>query len=383
LKSLKAALSYRQITTGPVSLKELLQLFQADSLKALLLKMGPFDPATHAFQFGNPFDLTVQQAEQARGIIPGVILDLVHLTCINEIRKELESVELDLLIGSITLLDVLGGSDFLTTRLSLDAFVEIAGVLVAELTNPLVSGGGYCGGLAFGGYDFYLQGWPVNSFGLDPTTNNYIAPSTGELHDYLFQRLLDSLEFNGATFIEWWTKIHVLPHLDDWLSEVVLATAGSIGGPAGIALGLWIGDRVDLFDLGGPSLLLKPTKDQWSTIRERLDKEAAWPIGLIFDNKPNLFDQHQILAIHYTDNGSGMATLDIWDNKDVASLNPPPIPPNPPRPPHHVHPQTLELDFRGDELKITGAITDDNLRIKGIFLEEYTARQPPLSLGPQ
>jgi hypothetical protein len=362
MKTLKKSIEHRRISSNPVSVRELQNLYRANSLKALLIIMGPFDPGMDGFRFRNDFSLTAQEAARALEIIPGVLLDLVHLTFIKELKKALKSIKIDPPgPGSISLYDVLGGAGFLATKFSINVFRSVVAAIIDEIKDPLVSAGGYCGGMAFGGYDFYLWGWAVHQFGST-------APASGGLHDYLFQRLLDSLKLNGATFVDWWTKVHVLPRLDEWVSSVVLATAGTIGGPAGIALGWWIGGRTHLFDLGGPERVLDPTKDQWSRIKQKLDAKPAWPVGLIFGNKSNLFDQHQVLAIGYTDNGSGTATLDIWDNNDRNRLN------------------TLSIDFRGNKLEVSAIpgsnIANRNKQIRGIFLEEYTSHQPPSSLGP-
>lgn len=102
-------------------------------------------------------------------------------------------------------------------------------------------------------------------------------------------------------------------------------------------------------------------------IKDRLDAEAAAPIGLVFKNKSLLWDQHQVLAVGYTDNGLGRGTLEIWDNKGQFTSG-------------NVG-ETLNLDFRGDELAVTSTFaSSDNLQLAGIFLERYERRRPPLSL---
>ena len=60
------------------------------------------------------------------------------------------------------------------------------------------------------------------------------------------------------------------------------------------------------------------------------------------------------------DNGDDTATLTVSDNNDGPQ------------------PRAFGLDTRGDELQVSNS--KNNRRIKGIFLEDYSSRQPPLSL---
>jgi hypothetical protein len=58
------------------------------------------------------------------------------------------------------------------------------------------------------------------------------------------------------------------------------------------------------------------------------------------------------------DNGDGTATLTVWDNNDGNRA------------------RAFGLDMRGYELQVTNS----DKSIKGIFLEDYSSRQPPMSL---
>jgi hypothetical protein len=318
--------------------------------------MGPFLPGSDAFLFTNNFPLTVSQAAQLIEIIPGVVSDLVLSICLRELNAALGSISIDLNplpfgpAVTVSLPDVIIGQ-------VLDNLVAaFAGSLIDLALDPKDTNYGRCGGMVFGGYDFYLLGWPVDGFGNQP-------PATGELGDYIFGRLLESLRLNGDIFVAWWTKVHVLPNVSRIATAALLGAATAFAGPIGIAIGVLIGNQIDFFNLGGPKSVLGSTKEEWLIIKSKLDAEAACPVGLIFGDKGNLFDQHQVLAVGYTDNGGGTATLTIWDNKDGNSS------------------QTLRLDFRGNELKVSGTnITDDNKQIKGLFHEKYSPHQPPLSL---
>jgi hypothetical protein len=113
-----------------------------------------------------------------------------------------------------------------------------------------------------------------------------------------------------------------------------------------------------VLNLGGPTPVLHNTSDEWKKLKPVLDMQAAWPIGLIYGDSTLPTDQHQILAIGYADPGDGTGSLTVWDNNDGAQ------------------PATLNLDFRGSELQVTGSTRP----IKGIFAEDYTFVQPPLNL---
>jgi hypothetical protein len=92
--------------------------------------------------------------------------------------------------------------------------------------------------------------------------------------------------------------------------------------------------------------------------KTKLDAEAAWPIGLVYSDAASPFAQHQVLAIGYMENGDGTAVLNVWDNNDGNK------------------PRAFGLDLRGDELQVANS----DRPLKGIFLEDYSSRQPPMSL---
>ncbi|MDH5193167.1 MAG: hypothetical protein OEW32_05725 [Nitrospira sp.] len=208
--------------------------------------------------------------------------------------------------------------------------------------------------MAFAGYDFFLHGYPVDErLGTSP-------PVTGVLSDYIFDRLLDSLELNVVRFLDLVVTLHVLPILGKGATIALLAAAGSTAGTIGTAIGALIGTQVDIFQLGGPGSALDETKREWPIIKNILDREAAVPVGYILGTSANPIDQHQVLAIGYKDVGNGVATLTVWDNNEAnASRN-------------------LQLDFRGPELQVGNAHRGKVL--KCIFAEKYSPRIPPASL---
>jgi hypothetical protein len=273
-------------------------------------------------------EIVDEVAEVVVGRYVNVLRD-IDLNPIPGFRTPIPDVVIDFVNGSVTL--------------------ELAARIIDLKADPQGSNYGRCGGMAFAGYDFYLAGRPIDVTVTAP-------PAEGPLGDYIYKRLLDSLRLNIGTFVRWFVDLNLLANLDEIATTALGAAAGNVvGGPVGAMIGAFIGGRADIFDLGrGPKVLLDPTKREWEHVKHILDVQAAWPVGLIYGNKP-FWDQHQVLAIGYTDDGAGRGTLKIWDNEDGAEE------------------ATMELDFRGDELQVTGS----DGTVKGFFHERYSPQRPP------
>jgi hypothetical protein len=352
-----------EIPAPPVSTRFWQQRFQPyppTSLEALLIKLGPFIPPRDAFQFSNQFDFTDDQIEQiTQHYQPYVNLALGGLP-LEAVREALKDLSVDIFGYRVGLPDfvidaVLGNV--------LAALIELLADVILNLYTPQNTG--RCGGMAFSGYDFYLLDWPVDSrLGTTP-------PATGPLGDYIFSRLLDSLDLNALKFLEWFAVLHVLPKVSDAAKIALEAAVATLGGPVGAAFAALIG-VVDVFgDLGGSKALLSLSKDEWPRIKNQLDGQAAWPIGLLFHGSLTPFEDHQILALDYEDDANGTALI-VWDNRDGP------------------YQRRLQIDFTGHELTVQ---PDDPIvlpdgseifwsggNIKGIFLENYSPQRPPDSL---
>lgn len=352
LYSLADALArHPEITARPVKFSDLDHQFRhhpSTSSRALLIRMGPFIPSTDAFQFDNNFNITADNAADIALMFRNQVIDSVVTEALGKFGQVMSDFSIDLPFG----LGSIGLPDFtmqdVVDRIAIKLVADVAG-----LADPIYGGAGFCGGMAFGGYDFYLQGWPVDSF------KN--APTGGDLEDYIFARLIDSLDLNGTKFLDWLTELYVLPGTNHTADIALIAAASVIGGPTGALLAGALEAIGSIFHLGGESSLLEMTKDEWIVIKRHLDEEAAWPIGLIFRDTSSPFDQHQVLATGYDDNGLGKGTLSIWDNKEGAV------------------PRKLKLDFRGSRLKVSNYPKHS---ISGIFAEGYSPRRPPGSLRP-
>jgi hypothetical protein len=215
-------------------------------------------------------------------------------------------------------------------------------------------------------YDFYLLDWPVQNPAWGTT-----SPSTGVLGDYIFSRLLDTLDQSVGTFLGWFANLHYMPDLSPVADAALGAAVGSLGGPIGTAFGAWLATHEHVFHLGGPKALLGASKGEWPRIKVALDRQVACPVGLLFGDSKHPWDDHQFMALSYVDNGNGTATLTVWDNRDT----PAPLP----------FSRDVFLDFTGNELKVQVTPpppAGNDWDIKGIFLEGYSPQTPPDSLRP-
>lgn len=353
MKSLRRAVTrHTELPIGNVNVKDLLRHFPVvppNSLRALLIRTGPFDATTDAFRFANSFPITEQNGKQIRNRFRSALNSVVGVTE-SRFKTPLDDIDLNISgIGpKISIPDVIKGQ--VLKRVAAD----VIGQLGAKIADAIPGKFGRCGGMAFAGYDFFLNDFPVSArLGTSP-------PSTGVLSDYIFERLLDSLELNVVRFMELVVTLHVLPILGKGATIALLAAAGSAGGMIGAGIGAIVGTQVDIFRLGGPGSALDETKKDWPNLKRTLDQQAAVPVGYIFGSSANPIDQHQVLAIGYKDAGNGTATLTVWDNRE-ANIS-----------------RDLQLDFNGSELQVGNAFKDEAL--KCIFMEKYSPQTPPSSL---
>lgn len=349
MKALKAAFAFRRVGP-PRSARALGARFDhapRNSVTALLRKAGPFDAGRDAYRFtnGNPsWPITEEDARVLREHYRRQI-DRLFVIGIAMLRTALSGFTFSV-AGAKTGLPV-AAIDFVINKVSADLRNQLLDKVVSAFPGRY----GRCGGMAFSGYDFFLAGLPVSGFD--------VKPSSGDLRRYIWDRLLDSLELNAATFFEWVMALHILPVISKLASAALGAAAGGvIGGPVGAALGAFLSGKSDVLGVGGADDLLRKTREHWKELRGRLDREAAWPIGFVYGDHANPTDQHQVLAVGFTDRGDGTAILNIWDNNDGP------------------HERILQLDFRGGELTARGL----DKSLKGIICEEYSSKLPPASL---
>lgn len=353
MKSLRRAVQrHPEIPAANASVRGLLRHFDVmppKSLRALLRQTGPFDAATDAFRFVNRFPITEQNGQQIRIRFRNALNSVMGITE-SRFKTPLDDIDLNVtgIGGKISIPDVIKGQ--VLQRVAAD----LVGELGAKLADAIPGSYGRCGGMAFAGYDFFLHGYPVDErLGTSP-------PSAGVLGDYIFDRLLDSLELNVLRFLDLVVTLHILPILGKGATIALAAAVGAAEGPIGALIGAYVGGQVDIFRLGGPGSVLDEARKEWPTIKGILDSQAAVPIGYIFGSSANPIDQHQVLAIGYRELGNGKATLTVWDNREKNVS------------------RDLELDFRGSELQVANAFNGEAL--KCIFAERYMPQTPPASL---
>ncbi|WP_124665380.1 hypothetical protein [Burkholderia sp. Bp8998] len=198
--------------------------------------------------------------------------------------------------------------------------------IVNQIANAIETsnGGiyGLCGGMAFSSCDYFLKGWIVPR-GTGPNDQpQRTTPEGTVLRDYIWSRLLKSVQDNAATFLQWMGVFH-------------------FGGDGGRA---W---------LKGNSLA------QLATLKARIDGGTPVPIGLI-GTTWSPFDNHQVLVYGYQDNPNGTTTLFIYDNNvpDTES--------------------TTVLDFSGPDLVATESAADAARGpLQGFFCTTYGPQVPP------
>jgi hypothetical protein len=320
--------------------------------------MGPFKTGQHGFRFNNAFEIEEENVAQVRRRATREIVERsLEIAAFGPIRQALRLLRIPLPLAP----------DLELPAFVISSVMEIViprgfTLLIDKIGGSIPGTFGRCGGMAFAGHDFYLLDWPVDErLGTTP-------PNNGPLGEYIFERLLDSLELNIGMFLEWVARLHILPLLSEAATIALLTVAGNLLiPPLGAAVGAFIGTQVDIFDLGGKKPLLADTKNQWAKLKQILDEQAAWPVGLIFGHSAIPWDQHQILAVGYQDNGNGGARLFAWDNNEPLAD------------------KAYDLDFRGSELLSKSSSTDPEIAkrdatIKGLFVESYKPRVPPLEL---
>ena len=239
---------------------------------------------------------------------------------------------------------------------------QVSGGIRNQLIDAIVASVpgtyGRCGGLAFSAFDFFLAGWPIDK-------THHTPPGSGDLRDYIFKRLIDSLQLNAATFLDWLMVLRVLPAISVAASAALGAAAGEVvGGVIGAALGGFLAGENDVLGMGGAGTLLSRTRDQMNQLAQQIAFNAAWPVGFIHGDSDSPTDQHQVLAIGFRQSQNTLV-LSVWDNNWG----------NLPRPSCRL----LALDLSGSELMVYS--TDQDLTdIKGIICETYSPTTPPPSL---
>jgi hypothetical protein len=346
MNTLEDALEFRHVDSTRALARRFDNYAPRDSMTALLRRTGPFVADRDAFRFTNQaWPITEEDARTLRERFQPEV-DGVALVGVEIVREALLALRVTVPVAGPTGLPAVA-IDYVIDEVT----GELRNRLLDTAVHSVTTRYGRCGGMAFAGYDFFQVGWPVAAFGS-------MQPASGDLREFIWRRLLDSLELNAHTFLEWLMVLHVLPAISVLASAALGAAAGSlIGGPLGAAVGALVSGGDDVLELGGRKALLGLTREHCRRLASQLEQEAAWPVGLVYGGSASPIDQHQVLAIGWLDRGDGTARLRVWDNVDGARA------------------RDHELDLRGSELTVA---TDADL--KGIICERYAPVTPPVSL---
>ncbi|HEV2404277.1 MAG TPA: hypothetical protein VGR88_02425, partial [Ktedonobacterales bacterium] len=210
--------------------------------------------------------------------------------------------------------------------LAVDAEVKaINSGIVNGISSAITAGSyGLCGGMTFASLDYWLQQWIVpRGNGRDDQPSRATTQGT-VLRDYIWSRLLDSIQDNGATFITW----------------VIMANA-----PFG----------------AGHSWLKSQTSTEFQNIKAGIDSGTPVPIGLI-GTTSNPLNDHQVLCYGYQDNLDGTGSLFLYDNNRPGVES------------------QIDFDLRGDQVVATRDdtfVNPDRGPLCGFFATVYSQKTPP------
>jgi hypothetical protein len=357
MKQLRDALDFRAVTPAPRSARALRSALgggSGESMASLLRMAGPFMPARDAYSFSNSAEgFTLEDAAAVRAIYQGP-LDAVAKVGIEVVRSALTAASFAVPIVGAT---GLPGA-------AVDVVIEqvsqpLRNALVDAVVGSVPGTYGRCGGFAFSAYDFFLCGWQIDKTDVSP-------PGSGDLRDFIWKRLLDSLQDNAATFLDWYMTLKVLPIVSASASGILAAGAGgTIAGPLGAFLAGLIGASGDFLGIGGGPALLGRTRDHLDQLAGKLATNAAWPIGIIHPDK-DLTDQHQVLAIG-PDRSGEHPVLRVWDENWNDEDSGPCC-------------HRWVLDLTGATLQVSCDAVPAYGDIKGLICESYTPTLPPASL---
>jgi hypothetical protein len=393
----------RKLSTASISVRQLATLCDGTApspidVCVLLRRLYGFNPQLHGYHFRNHWEPEGNEAQD--------VLDRLQA----RLDAAMDMLKPAILDPLGTLVVPLVDEDI--TGPVADAILALVrdGIMARLLQKAWPESYGMCGGMAFSALDFYFTGRPVRSwFAAEPD-----APwefSQEDLRPYIWRRLLDSLDANGATFIVWLALFYIVPevlksHLHDIVATISaqvvkdhlsafsgagIPVVGGYGGgfrglvsdvlsspkklvdrifgssdsPGNRALKLldhWVDSMVEIIlpQFDGARDLLARTVQEWGKCKNLLDSCQPCPIGLIYGDSMVPTRQHQVVAIDYAEDNNGRGTLVLWDNNDPDQES------------------VWTLDFLVAGLQGTNPL--DNRPLVGFFCEDYTQEQPPSDL---
>jgi hypothetical protein len=195
---------------------------------------------------------------------------------------------------------------------------KLAQLLVSALPDRY----GLCGGMAFAALDYFRARAPTPQ-GTGPDDQ---PPVGSALRMYLWRRLLDSWALNGATFLEWIARLHILPMR-------------------------WPFDA-------GPRALRDRSRVAWLALQQHVDAGDPIPLGLVGDARDPFLD-HQVLCYGYERRSELAGTIYVYDMNCPGRA------------------QTIEIDLSAEVLVATESCPRKDNALRGFFCEAYAAQLPP------
>ncbi len=184
---------------------------------------------------------------------------------------------------------------------------------------------GLCGGMAFASSDYFLKGWVVPRGNGPNDQPQRTSPTGTALRDYIWSRLIKSVEDNVGTFLQWMAVLHF------------------DGGP-------------------GATWLKNHSASQLTTLKARIDAGTPVTIGLI-GTTWNPLDNHQVLCYGYEHNADGTTTLFLYDNNAPGVES------------------TTKVNFSGSALSaVESASSADRGPLRGFFCTTYGSKKPPVAV---
>ena len=178
-----------------------------------------FDPRTDGFGFDNTWQLDLADAERLRA----------------GFRSAVDAV----VASSITAVAGALGRAGIGPAIAAEAVKRVTPQLRNEIVDSVIKAAagdsyGMCGGMAFAGRDYFDAGlWPPVTEG-QPTRR---TPEEAALRDYIWTRLIDSLDLNGLAFVDWLVTLYVLPHIAAVALGIVVAAESAAAETSGGVLG--------------------------------------------------------------------------------------------------------------------------------------------------
>ena len=290
--------------------KELIQCLTANGIIFKTVRTK-FRPETDGFSFTNHWTWDATEKQTLRQVIS----DALGL---------LEALLSPILY--VTLAPGFVGIPFPFNIWALEAAISAANTKIVDaITHAIETDNngvyGLCGGMAFASLDYWHRHWivPQGTGPDDQPQRN--TPQGAVLRDYIWTRLLKSVQNNASTFLQW----------------------------------MGMANTTD-----GDKWLLNQTIEHLTTLRYSLASGIPMPIGLV-GTTANPFHNHQVVCYGLKDETDGTTSLFIYDNN---------------------HPQSesvIQLDVRGSRLETVRDDTSQPHRgpLRGIFCEVYVPAEPP------